>query len=131
MATHGNTVIIYRSGNIIGGTTVNEVKSDVDLQEISSSSQSSFKEYKPMRKGWQFTVNYLMLSTSALGVSGGNGIKDILQVGTTYSLYFKTRGASNTNGVGGNAILKTCVINAAVNGLVKGVFTFVGNGTLS
>ena len=110
---------------------MNEVKADVDLEEVSSATQSSHKEYKTMRKSWQFTVNYLVLSTSVLGVSGGNGIKDILQVGNSFTLRFKGRSASDSTGVGGTAILKSCTMSAPVNGVVRGVFTFVGNGALT
>ena len=132
MAIHGNTVLIYRGSTLLGGTKVNRVKTDVDLEEVSSATQATWKEYKTMRKGWSFTVNYLVLTGSVLGQSS-TGIRDVLQVGNSFSLIFKNRGNSTTDstGVSGTGILKTCDIQAAVNGLVTGTFTFTGTGSLT
>lgn len=129
MGVLGNTILIYRGSTIIGGVKGNEVKSDVDLQEVSSASQGTWKEYKTMRKGWSITVNYLMLSNAVLG--NGSGLRDVLEVGNSFTLHFKSRGASDSTGLSGTAILKTCDIKAVRGNLVTGTFQFVGSGALS
>ena len=129
MGILGNTILIYRGSVLIGGVKANEVKSEAELQEVSSSSQSTWKEYKSRRKGWSINVNYLMLSNAVLG--NGGGLKDVLQVGTSFSLHFKSRGSADSAGLSGTAILKTCDIKAARGNLVTGAFQFVGTGALS
>lgn len=129
MGVLGNTILIYKGSTIICGVKANEVKSEAELQEVSSSSQSTWKEYKTMRKGWSITVNYLMLSSAVLG--NGSGLKDVLEVGNSFTLHFKSRGASDSTGLSGTAILKTCDIKATRGNLVTGAFQFVGTGALS
>jgi hypothetical protein len=99
--------------------------------EISSPSTGLWRNYITGRKSCSLTVGYLVLSDSALGISGGNGVRDLLQVGNSFTLHFKARGATDANGVSGTFILKTVKITAQRGALVQGSFQFVLNGELS
>lgn len=136
MATNGNNILVYiKSGNystLIAGMKSNEVQVDCDLQEVAPTSGGSYKEYRAMRKSGEITVGYLVMAdTSAMGVSGGTGVRDLLLVGNSYTLVFKKRGAYDSAGVSGSYILKTCKISSVRGNLVTGSFRFVLNGGLT
>lgn len=128
MATHGNTILVYSNSTLIAGTRSDEANTDADVIEISSSTQSQWRSYIAGRKGGSITVGYLVLSTSALGISGGTGIRDLLQVGNSFTLVIKPRNSNDGAGVSGSYILKSVNIQAQRFNLVQGSFQFVLNG---
>ena len=75
-------------------------------------------------------MGYLVGATSAF-TGTGTGIRDLLQVGNTFTLKFKSRNASDSDGVSGTFILKTAKITAQRGALVQGSFQFVLSGALS
>ena len=132
MATNGNTILVYKNSTIIAGMKSNDVQTNVDLIEIASSDTSVWKQYITGRKEATITVGYLVVAdTSALGVSGGNGVRDLLQVGNSFTLKFKKRSAADSAGVSGTFILKTAKITSQRGALVQGSFQFVLSGALS
>lgn len=133
MAQNGNIIAVFYNGSLLGGMKSNSLKGDVELDEISSPDQADaqWKRYDVGRKSASINVGYLVLSTSALGVSGGSGIKDILQMGNVFTLVFKGRGTGGDTGVTGSYILKSVDIQATRGNLVTGSFQFVLNGALS
>lgn len=122
MAKVGNNVLIYQDGKVIAGTKSNDAQSDADLIEKSSPNSGAWREYVAGRNSWTMNTNYLVLAD--------NGVRDLLKVGTEYTLTFKERGRADTDGVTGKALLKTCKITATMGNLVQGTFQFVGNGEL-
>ena len=91
-----------------------------------------FWNYITGRKSGTISVSYLVVGdSSAIGVSGGNGVRDLLQAGNSFTLKFKQRGADDSAGVSGTFILKTVKITAQRGALVQGSFQFVLNGELS
>ena len=120
MALNGRNVLITMNGTVIAGTKSNEAQAEAELIERASATQGTWREYLTGRKGWDMTVNYLVLSAS--------GVRDLLKVGNTYTLVFKER---NSTGVSGSATLKACRITATTGTLVQGTFQFVGNGQLA
>ena len=132
MATNGNTILVYKSSTIIAGMKSNDVQTNVDLIEIASSDTSVWKQYITGRKEATITVGYLVVAdTSALGVSGGNGVRDLLQVGNSFTLKFKKRSAADSAGVSGTFILKTAKITSQRGALVQGSFQFQGTSALA
>ena len=132
MATNGNTILVYKNSTIIAGMKSNDVQTNVDLIEIASSDTSVWKQYITGRKEATITVGYLVVAdTSALGVSGGNGVRDLLQVGNSFTLKFKKRSAADSAGVSGTFILKTAKVTSQRGALVQGSFQFVLSGALS
>ena len=123
MAILGNNILIYRNGTAIAGTVSNEIQSGAELIEISSPTSGQWKEYIAGRKNWSINVSYLVLAY--------NGVRDLLNVGTTYTLKFRGRNSSDATGVQGTAILKSCKITATKGNIVQGSFHFTGTGTLS
>lgn len=123
MAILGNNILIYRNGTAIAGTVSNEIQSGAELIEISSPTSGQWKEYIAGRKSWSINVSYLVLAY--------NGVRDLLNVGTTYTLKFRGRNSSDATGVQGTAILKSCKITATKGNIVQGSFQFTGTGTLS
>lgn len=130
-ATNGNNILVYKSSTLIAGMKSNDIQVDADLIEISSPATGDWKQYITGRKSCSLTVGYLVMADSALGVSGSNGVRDLLQVGNSFTLHFKSRGATDANGVSGTFILKTAKITAQRGALVQGSFQFVLTGALS
>ena len=132
MAQNGNTILVYKGSTLIAGMKSNDVQVSADLIEISSPDTGVWRQYVTGRKEATITTGYLVTAaTSALGVSGGNGVRDLLQVGNSFTLKFKLRGAADSNGVSGTFILKTVKITAQRGALVQGSFQFVLTGALS
>ena len=118
---NGNNIIIMRNGVAIAGVKSQEMRSQADTMEVSSSDSSVWREFVAGRKTWEFTVNYLYGSAE--------GFDRLLQVGTTYSIRVCYRDQSA--GVEGNAIMTTCNIVATRGNLATGQFTFKGTGALT
>lgn len=132
MAQNGNTILVYKGSTLIAGMKSNDVQVSADLIEISSPDTGVWRQYITGRKEATITTGYLVTAaTSALGVSGGNGVLDLLQVGNSFTLKFKLRDATDNNGVTGSFILKTAKITAQRGALVQGSFQFVLSGALS
>lgn len=132
MATNGNSILVYSGSTLIAGLKSNSAQTDTDLQEKASATSGKWKSYLTYRNSGSISVGYLVMAdTSALGVSGGNGVKDLLQAGNEYTLVFKKRNAGNSAGVQGTYILKTVRIDAQFGNLVQGAFHFVLNGALA
>ena len=132
MAQHGNTILVYKGSTLIAGMKSNDVQVSADLIEISSPDTGVWRQYITGRKEATITVGYLVTAdTSALGVSGGNGVRDLLQAGNSFTLKFKQRNAADADGVSGTFILKTAKITSQRGALVQGSFQFVLSGALS
>ena len=132
MAQNGNSILVYYGSTLIAGTKSNDVQVSADLIEIASPTTGAWRTYITGRKEASITVGYLVTAdTSALGVSGGNGVRDLLQVGNSFTLKFKLRNAADSNGVSGTFILKTVKITSQRGALVQGSFQFVLSGPLS
>lgn len=123
MAINGNNILIYYNGTAISGTKSNEIQTDTELIEISSPSSGEWKSYITGRKNWSINVSFLVLAY--------DGVRNLLNVGNTFSIKFKGRDSSDSDGVSGSAILKNCKITAIKGNLVQGSFQFVGTGILS
>ena len=127
---NGNDILVYSGTQLIAGTRSNDIQTGCETIETSSPSQGAWRAFLAGRKEWSFTVNYLVASDSALHISGGSGIKDVLQVGNTFTLKVYKRGLSAV-AIQGSAILTGVKITATRGNLVQGSFTFKGNGALS
>lgn len=123
MAINGNNILIYRDGTAIAGTVSNEIQSGAELIEISSPTAGEWKQYITGRKSWSVNVSYLILANT--------GVRDLLNVGTSYTLKIRGRNATDATGVVGTAILKSCKITATRSSLVQGSFTFQGTSSLT
>lgn len=122
MAIKGNNILIYRNGVAIAGTVSNDIQCGAELIEISSPTSGQWAEYISGRKNWSINVSFLVLSDSS--------VRELLNVGSTYSLKFRGRNSADNTGVTGSAILKNCKITATKGNLVQGSFQFTGNGEL-
>jgi predicted secreted protein len=123
MAINGNNVLIYRNGTAIAGTISNEIQTGAELIEISSPTSGQWKKYITGRKSWSVNVSYLILAN--------NGVRDLLNVGTSYTLKIRGRNATDATGVVGTGILKSCKITATRGNIVQGSFTFQGTSSLT
>ena len=123
MAIKGNNILIYRDGTAIAGTVSNEAQSGIEMIEKSSPTSGQWKEYTAGRKNWSVNVSYL--------IQAYNGARDLLSVGTSYTLKFRGRNSADSTGVTGTAILKTCKITATKGDLIQGSFQFIGTSSLS
>lgn len=124
MALKGNNLLVFLNGTAIAGATVGDAQASIDLLEIGSPlANGQWKQFLTRRKYWNVNVSYLVLQNT--------GVRDLLSVGTTYTLKFRERSSSDNTGVSGQAILKVCRITAQKGNLVQGSFQFQGNGQLS
>ena len=132
MAQNGNDLIVYYGTTAIARTKSNDVQVDAELIEVSSPLTGLWENYITGRKSGTISVSYLVVGdSSAIGVSGGNGVRDLLQAGNSFTLKFKPRGAADSAGVSGTFILRTVKITAQRGALVQGSFQFKLNGELS
>lgn len=123
MAINGNNIIITVDGHAVAGTRSNEVQCEAEIIEISSSSNQSWKAVIAGRRSWSFSVGFLVLANSR--------VRQLLSVGSKYSVIIKERNASTSEQVTGEAIMKTCKIAATRGNLATGSFSFVGTGPLT
>jgi predicted secreted protein len=125
MAELGNNIVVtWNDGNsqqVIAGTRTNEINGDADLLEVCSATDEQWKHFITGRKSWTVNVAFLLLAN-------GLDMKGVLNIGNTYTLYFRKR---DGGGVYGSAILKTFKGSAPINGLSTGSFVFQGNGALT
>lgn len=133
MAKNGNNILVYVGSSLIAGVKSDNIQTSVDLIEIASPTTGQWRQYIPGRKECTITVNYLVLINSALGASGTNpnAVRDLLQIGNSFNLVFKDRGATDNYGVSGTYILKSVTITSTRGSLVQGSFQFQSSGALS
>ena len=123
MATLGNNILVLMGGTAIAGTKSNEIQVDCETIEIASSTDQEWTHHLAGRKSWSLTVSWLLLANT--------DVRKALQVGSSVTIKFKGRGATDANGLSGSAIIRTCKISAVKGNIATGSFQFVGNGALS
>ena len=123
MAILGNNIIVLMGGTAIAGTKSDELQVDCETIEIASATDQGWTHYLAGRKSWSLTVGWLVLANS--------DVRKALQVGSTVTIKFKGRNATNANSLSGSAIIRTCKITAIEGNLANGSFAFVGNGPLT
>ena len=123
MATLGNNILVLMGGTAIAGTKSNEIQVDCETIEIASSTDQGWTHYLAGRKSWSLTVSWLLLANT--------DVRKALQVGSSVTIKFKGRSATDANGLSGSAIIRTCKISAVRGNIATGSFQFVGNGALS
>lgn len=120
-AINGNNIIIKKDGMAIAGTRSHEIEVGGDLIEIASPATGSWRAYVTGRKSWTVNVSYLIPAVS--------NIRDILTVGTSYTLVISDR--DNSSQMTGTAILKQAKQTYTRGSLVQGSFIFHGTSQLT
>ena len=123
MAIQGNNIIVLMNGTAIAGTKSDELKVDCETIKIASATNQDWEHIIAGRKSWSLNVSWLVLANT--------DVRKALQVGSTVTIKFKGRNATDANGLSGSAIIKTCKITAIRGNLAQGSFTFAGNGPLT
>ena len=123
MAINGNNIIVLSGGTAIAGTKSDELQVDCETIEIASATDQGWTHYLAGRKSWSLTVGWLLLAES--------DVRNALTVGSTVTIKFKGRNATDANGLSGSAIIRTAKITAVRGNLAQGSFQFVGTGPLS
>ena len=123
MAIQGNNIIVLMGGTAIAGTKSDELKVDCETIEIASATDQGWVHSLAGRKSWSLNVGWLLLANT--------DVRKALQVGTSVTIKFKGRGATDASGLSGSAIIKTCKITAVRGNIAQGSFAFVGNGPLT
>ena len=123
MAILGNNIIVYMGGTAIAGTKSDELKVDCETIKIANATNQDWEHIIAGRKSWSLNVSWLVLANT--------DVRKALQVGSTVTIKFKGRNATDANGLQGSAIIKTCKITAIRGNLAQGSFTFAGNGPLT
>ena len=127
MAINGNNIFILAgkgsaTPTLIAGTRSNEIETDCDMIEISNPSSGDWKQYMAGRKAWTVQTSFLVTTVT--------NIRELLSVGSSYTLIFRDRNNTSGASVTGTAILKNCKISAIRGNLVTGSFAFQGTGAL-
>lgn len=120
---NGNNIIVYMGGTAIAGTKSDELQVKCKTIPISSSTDGGWLHQIAGRKEWSLTTSFLVLADT--------DVRKALLVGSTVTLKFKGRNATDANGVTGSAIIKTCKISAIRGNLATGSFAFEGTGPLT
>jgi predicted secreted protein len=123
MAILGNNIIVYMGGTAIAGTKSDELKVDCATIKIASATNQDWEHIIAGRKSWSLNVSWLVLANT--------DVRKALLVGSSVTIKFKGRNATDANGLQGSAIIKTCKITAIRGNLAQGSFTFAGNGPLT
>lgn len=123
MAINGNNIFVLLNNVIIAGTKTNEIQSDCEMIEISNPSSGEWKQFMAGRKNWVIQTGFLLQAVT--------NIRQLLNIGTSYTIIVKDRNSTSGASVTGTAILKTCKITATIGNLVQGSFVFQGTGALS
>jgi predicted secreted protein len=123
MAINGNNIIVLMDGTAIAGTKSDELQVDCETIKIASATDQGWTHYISGRKSWSLTVGWLVLANT--------DVRKALLVGSSVTIKFKGRNATDANGLQGSAIIKTCKITAIRGNLAQGSFTFAGNGPLT
>ena len=121
----GNNIFISLDGNSapFAGTKSNEIQTECETIEISSPNTGEWKQYITSRKEWNFTISWL--------VGNVGSIQNLLDSGQTYviTIYGRDDGVLIPL-LQGSAICKSAKVTASLGDLVKGSFSFLGNGPL-
>ena len=120
---NGNNIIVYKDGTAIAGAKSAEISTSVGTIEVASATSGQWREFITGRKEWSLSCGYLITANS--------GVRDLLTVGTTCTIKVKGRGAADSTGVSGSAIITKCNITASRGNLVQGSFQFQGSGQLT
>ena len=111
------------NGTAIAGTKSDELHVDSDTIPVASATDQDWEHAIAGRKKWGLNVGWLVLANA--------DVRKVLLAGSTVTIKIKGRGAADSSGVTGSAILKTCKISAVRGNLATGSFAFVGNGPLT
>lgn len=120
---NGNNIIVYQNGTAIAGAKSAEISTSAGTIEVASATSGQWREFIAGRKEWSLSCGYLITANS--------GVRDLLTVGSSYTIKVKARDAADNTGVTGTAILTQCKITATRGNLVQGSFQFQGTGALS
>ena len=120
---NGNDIIVYKGGTAIAGAKSAEISTSVGTIEVASATSGEWRERIAGRKEWTLSCGYL--------VAANENVRNLLTVGSSYTIMVKGRGADDSTGVTGTAILTKCVITANRSNLVQGSFQFQGSGALT
>lgn len=119
---NGYDIIILVGGAAIAAVKTDEIDGECELVEKSGPNTGDWRLYDVGKKQWGFSTGFLITSAATLATR-------VLQIGNTYTVNIKQRGA-NTNVLTGSAICQQCKVTAARGSLLEGSFAFVGNGEL-
>ena len=123
MAVLGNNIIVLTGGTAIAGTKSDELQVDCDTISVASATDQDWEHVIAGRKKWSLSVGWLVLANT--------DVRKVLLSGSAVTIKIKGRGAADSSGVTGSAILKTCKISAVRGNLATGSFAFIGNGPLT
>ena len=123
MAVLGNNIIVFMNGTAIAGTKSDEIQVESDTIEVASATNQDWVHRIAGRKSWSLNVGWLVLANQ--------DVRKVLLADSVVTIKIKGRGASDSSGVTGSAILKTVKVTAVRGNLATGSFAFVGNGPLT
>lgn len=125
----GNKFIVLADGVAIAASKAQEIRTTGERLKCSSPTSGEWETHVNKRKSWEVTASYLVTAGSALSISGGSSILDLLQVNNSFTLIFMDAEGESAS-VFGTASLSEVLISANVGKLVQGHFKFTGNGPL-
>lgn len=96
-----------------------EINVEAETIEVSSPDTGTWRTFIAGRKSWSVSCSYLVQAPGT----------ELPQVGAAVHLSLSLRSGSSAF-LEGDAIVRSCRINAEVGSIAKGSFEFVGNGEL-
>ena len=126
MILHGrNLLIMQHTQNadtpVVACAKSCEINTSCDIIEISTTSESLWREYISARKDWTVTVGYI--------VTTDDFAPSMLRIGEKVTLRFTERGTGAV--LQGDALIKNAKAVATIGSLTTGSFSFQGTGELT
>lgn len=119
---NGNNIIVYKDGTAIAGAKSAEISTSAGTIEVASATSGEWREFIAGRKEWSLSCGHL--------VTTAGDVRNLLTVGSSYTIKVKERSANDNTGVTGTAILASYKITATRGNLAQGSFQFKGSGAL-
>lgn len=126
MAELGKNIIVLADNKVICGTKANTIQCGCETIEIADANDGEWVHKVAGRKTWSVTVSFLLVAASSGNMAVN--IRNLLSVGSSYTLVIKPNGGS---GVTGTALLTSMEVQGAVGSLATGSWKFEGNGALT
>ena len=124
----GNYYIIKLGSTAIAGLKTVKIQTSAKTEELSNAgiaqSQNMWERIIATKLKWSVSTDQLVLTDAAVKSS-------LLRAGRSYTLYVYKSASDSTAAASGSVICTKASITASVGSLIKGSFTFEGNGPLT
>ena len=118
---NGRNIIISKGGSPIACVKTSKVQVEAEIYDLCpGSADEDWEHITAGKKSWGFSCTWLL--------SNALDLEKVLQVGYSYTIQIYKRDSQSY--LYGGALCTRCEIDANVNSIAYGTFTFKGDGAL-